>query len=78
MCTLELQTSYPSDKVILDMSGTPMSFGKFVTVALVCYLVYILFRAYGKLQERKIGTVFQTMSEDTVQESYGFHFTLLD
>ena len=51
----------------------PMSFSKFVAIALVCYLGYILFRAHGKLRERKIGTVFQMMGEKTVKEISNLH-----
>ena len=59
---------------VCNMNGTPTSFGKFVALALVCYLGFILLRAHSKLQERKIGTVFQTMSEKTVQEICDLHF----
>ena len=45
-----------------------VSLKKFVAALLLCYLGYILTGAYTKLQERKIGTAFQSISEKTVKE----------
>ena len=67
----------PSHPIPFAMRAKPMSFSKFIAIALVCYLGYILFRAHGKLRERKIGTVFQMMGEKTVKEISNLHYLFL-
>ena len=47
-----------------------LSLGRFVTIALVCYFGFVIFNANDKLQNRKIGTIFQTISVKTVKDSY--------
>ena len=66
-----LRLSHP---IPFAMNAKPMSFSKFIAIALVSYLGYILFRAHGKLRERKIGTVFQMMGEKTVKELCNLHY----
>ena len=44
-----------------------ISFGKFIMVALTCYLAFVIFRAKDKLQSGNIGTLFSTVNQKTVQ-----------
>ena len=44
-----------------------ISLGKCVMLVLGCYLAFVIFRANNKLQLDKIGTIFSTVSEKTVQ-----------
>ena len=44
-----------------------ISFGKFVMVVLGCYFTFVIYNANDKLQIGKIGTIFTTMIEETVQ-----------
>ena len=54
-----------------------ISLGKCVILVLGCYLAFVIFRANNKLQLDKIGTIFSTVSEKTVQAGssslLGFH-----
>ena len=51
---------------------------KFVTVALVCYFTFVVYRAINKLETRDLGTMFSTKSEETVQGVYSmFRFVLI-
>ena len=45
----------------------PISFGKFVMVVLGCYLALEIYQANNKLVRGKIGTIFTTVSQKTVQ-----------
>ena len=49
--------------------GRSISFEKFVVLVLFGYFGFNMLRAHNKLRDRKIGTVFQTISVKTVQES---------
>ena len=40
---------------------------KLVSVVLVCYFGFVMYRAINKLLSRDVGTMFATKSEDTVQ-----------
>ena len=44
---------------------------KLVSVVLVCYFGFVMYRAGNKLQSRDVGTMFATKSEETVQ-GYAF------
>ena len=44
-----------------------ISFGKFVMVILSCYFGFVIFKASDKLQSKQIGTIFRTVSKETVQ-----------
>ena len=48
-------------------------FAKLVTLALVCYLSFVVYRAINKLESRDLGTMFSTKSEETVQGGYSIH-----
>ena len=62
-------TSHATRRIESNMRRS-ISFEKFIVLALFCYFGFILLRAHNKLRDRKIGTVFQTISVKTVQESY--------
>ena len=44
-----------------------LSFSKFVMVILVSCFAYVILLANSKLRTKKIGTIFQTVGEKTVQ-----------
>ena len=44
-----------------------MSLNKFIMVILGCYLVYVILSAKMRLESGQIGTIFRTISEETLQ-----------
>ena len=52
-----------------------MSLGKFIMVILGCYLVYVILSAKMRLESGQIGTIFRTISEETLQGINPSHTT---
>ena len=50
-----------------------LSFSKFVMIILVSSFAYVILMASSKLRTKKIGTIFQTIGEKTVQGN-SLHF----
>ena len=46
---------------------------KLVTLCLVCYFAFVLYRAVNKLKSRDVGTAFATKNEDAVQGCDKYH-----
>ena len=58
-------------KYIYSTSTSMTPSAKLVSVVLVCYFGFVMYRAGNKLQSRDVGTMFATKSEETVQ-GYAF------